>query len=48
MHSQGAIRLVYRGLDCFAQLARQAGFEIIRSEPALTSDQVLMRPEMPG
>lgn len=48
MHSQGTIRLVHRGLDCFAQLARQAGFEIVRSEPALTSDQVLMRSGMPG
>jgi hypothetical protein len=38
------LKLVPRGLDGFAPLATQAGFRIAKSEPAMISDQVLLRP----
>lgn len=44
MYAHGAIKLVHRGLDRFADLAKQGGFDLVHSEPALTSDQVLLRP----
>jgi hypothetical protein len=38
------LKLVPRGLDGFAPLAAQAGFRIAKSEGAMISDQVLLRP----
>jgi hypothetical protein len=42
--AQSRIRLVPRGLAGFAPLAARAGFEIVRSQNAWLSDQVLLRP----
>jgi hypothetical protein len=44
MMAQSRIRLVPRGLAGFAPLAARAGFEIVRSQNAWLSDQVLLRP----
>ncbi|HLH95816.1 MAG TPA: hypothetical protein VKW08_11950 [Xanthobacteraceae bacterium] len=38
------LKLVPRGLEGFAPLAAQAGFRIAKSEAAMISDQVLLRP----
>jgi hypothetical protein len=43
MIAQTRFKLVARGLAGFAPLAAQAGFRIAKSEPALLSDQVLLR-----
>jgi hypothetical protein len=42
--AQSGFRLVPRGLSRFAPLAARGGFEIVRSENAWLSDQVLLRP----
>jgi hypothetical protein len=42
--AQTRLHLVLRGLDGFAPLAAQAGFRIAKSESAMMSDQVLLRP----
>jgi hypothetical protein len=44
MIAQTRFKLIARGVAGFAPLAAQAGFRIAESEPALLSDQVLLRP----
>jgi hypothetical protein len=44
MIAQTKFRLYPRGLEGFAPLAARAGFSIARAEPAVLSDQVLLRP----
>jgi hypothetical protein len=43
MIAQTRFKLIARGLAGFAPLVAQAGFRIAKSEPALLSDQVLLR-----
>jgi hypothetical protein len=38
------LKLIPRGLERFAPLASQGGYRIAKSEPAMISDQVLLRP----
>jgi hypothetical protein len=37
-------KVIPRGLERFAQLAAQAGVEMVEARPGIFSDQVLMRP----
>jgi hypothetical protein len=47
MIAQTNFRLFPRGLEGFAPLAARAGYAIARAEPAILSDQVLLRPVVP-
>ena len=44
MIAQTRFKLYPRGLEGFAPLAARAGYAVAKSEPALFSDQVLLRP----
>jgi len=44
MIAQTRFKLYPRGLEGFAPLAARGGYAVVRSEPALFSDQALLRP----